>query len=69
VLSGHRPLSDGEQGLAVVATLEAAERSLQGGGQRVRVEAPLMARDGVGPSAAPPHRNGSMGAPHVYGRG
>ena len=40
--TGGRPLSDGEQGLMVVATLEAAERSLRSGGLRVRVETPLL---------------------------
>ncbi|HEY7200747.1 MAG TPA: Gfo/Idh/MocA family oxidoreductase, partial [Candidatus Dormibacteraeota bacterium] len=40
VRSGRQPLSDGEQGLAVVATLEAAERSLHSGGRRVPVEIP-----------------------------
>jgi predicted dehydrogenase len=59
VLSGRRPLSDGEQGLAVVAALEAAERSLQGGGQRVRVEGPTSRQDATGPlEATAPHRNG-----------
>src|SRR5207245_8749193 len=37
VRSGSQPLSDGTQGLAVVATLEAAERSLRNGGLRVPV--------------------------------
>jgi predicted dehydrogenase len=41
VLSGSKPVSDGEQGLAVVAALEAAERSLHDGGMRVPVEVPL----------------------------
>jgi len=61
VQSGSRPLSDGEQGLAVVATLEAAERSLRGGGVRVPVELPLVAagRDDAH------HRNG--GGPHPDG--
>ena len=36
--AGARPLSDGEQGLAVVAVLEAASRSLELGGERVPVE-------------------------------
>jgi predicted dehydrogenase len=39
VRTGARPLSDGEQGLAVVAVLEAASRSLELGGERVPVEA------------------------------
>jgi predicted dehydrogenase len=38
VRTGARPLSDGEQGLAVVAVLEAASRSLELGGERVPVE-------------------------------
>jgi len=61
VRSGSRPVSDGEQGLAVVATLEAAERSLRDGGVRVPVELPLVAagRDGGH------HRNG--GGPHPDG--
>ena len=46
VRSGGRPLSDGEQGLGVVATLEAAERSLRNGGVRVPVELPLLAVQG-----------------------
>jgi predicted dehydrogenase len=37
VRTGARPLSDGAQGLAVVAALEAATRSLARGGQRVPV--------------------------------
>jgi predicted dehydrogenase len=40
VQTGARPLTDGEQGLAVVATLEAAGRSLECGGARVPVEVP-----------------------------
>jgi predicted dehydrogenase len=39
VRTRSRPLSDGEQGLAVVAVLEAASRSLERGGERVPVEA------------------------------
>ena len=59
VRSGCRPISDGEQGLAVVATLEAAERSLHGGGQRVRVESPFPLHESMGRLAATaPHRNG-----------
>jgi predicted dehydrogenase len=42
IRSGSQPLSDGEQGLAVVATLEAAERSLRNGGLRVPVEKTLL---------------------------
>jgi predicted dehydrogenase len=42
VRSGERPLSDAEQGLAVVATLEAADRSLRRDGVRVPVERPPM---------------------------
>jgi predicted dehydrogenase len=40
VRSGERPLSDGTQGLAVVAILEAADRSLADGGRPVPVELP-----------------------------
>jgi len=54
VRSGRRPLSDGEQGLAVVAALEAAERSLHCGGRRVPVEIPLLSDM----AAAPVHANG-----------
>jgi predicted dehydrogenase len=42
VRTGSRPLSDGQQGLAVVAVLEAAQRSLRNGGVRVPVEMPLL---------------------------
>ncbi len=57
VRTGQRPLSDGEQGLAVVAVCEAADRSLASGGVRVPVEPRSMlprptAHDGVG--TAPP---------------
>lgn len=38
VRTGEQPLSDGQQGLEVVATLEAADRSLRNGGTRVLVE-------------------------------
>jgi predicted dehydrogenase len=56
VSSGSQPLSDGEQGLGVVAALEAAERSLRNGGVRVPVEMPVL------PSAHHDgnHRNGKM---------
>jgi predicted dehydrogenase len=40
VRTGSRPLTDGQQGLAVVAVLEAADRSLRDGGMRVPVELP-----------------------------
>jgi len=43
VRTGARPLSDGAQGLAVVAALEAATRSLARGGQRVPVAGGLAA--------------------------
>ncbi|HSR26103.1 MAG TPA: hypothetical protein VLW53_21290, partial [Candidatus Eisenbacteria bacterium] len=59
VRTGRRPLSDGEQGLAVVAALEAADRSLHGGGMRVPVEMPLRSAAG-----RPPHPNGS----HAHAR-
>jgi predicted dehydrogenase len=42
VLTGDRPLSDGVQGLAVVAVLDAADRSLRNGGVRVPVEVPVL---------------------------
>jgi predicted dehydrogenase len=55
ISSGSQPLSDGEQGLGVVAALEAAERSLRNGGVRVPVEMPVL------PSAHHDgnHRNGN----------
>jgi predicted dehydrogenase len=73
IRSGSQPLSGGEQGLAVVATLEAAERSLRNGGLRVPVELPavvarpqeLHSRNGHGP-----HANGSRpSVPSVLARG
>ena len=42
VRTGRRPLTDGRQGLEVVAVLEAADRSLKDGGSRVPVEIPEM---------------------------
>jgi predicted dehydrogenase len=60
---GRRPLSDGEQGLVVVATLEAADRSLRSGGTLVAVEMPLLAATG----RAAAYRNGN-GA-HANGNG
>ena len=42
VRTGEQPLSDGEHGLAVVAVLDAAERSLQSGGMRVPVTIPAV---------------------------
>jgi predicted dehydrogenase len=65
VRTGRRPLSDGEQGLAVVATLEAAERSLRSGGVRVPVEIPLLpvrAREVAHQNGKEPHLNGSRPA-------
>ena len=53
VRTAARPLSDGEHGLAVVAVLDAAERSLQSGGMRVPVTIP--ARDGMLGSVAGAH--------------
>ena len=50
VRTGEQPLSDGEHGLAVVAVLDAAERSLKRGGMRVPVAIP--AHDGLDGSAA-----------------
>jgi predicted dehydrogenase len=47
VRTGARPLTDGEQGLVVVAALEAASRSLALGGERVPVEARVPAVAGV----------------------
>jgi predicted dehydrogenase len=58
VSSGNRPLSDGEQGLAVVAVLEAAQRSLSNGGLRVPVEMPLLSAGGQ----AVRDRNGAQDA-------
>jgi predicted dehydrogenase len=55
VRSGARPLSDGEQGLAVVAALEAADRSLRAGGTPVPVELP-------GPAAGNGHGARTGGA-------
>ena len=60
VLDGGRPLSDGRQGLAVVAVLEAAERSLSAGGAIVPVEPPAVAVDGV---AVGPEQNGGGAGP------
>ena len=40
IKTGTRPLTDGQQGLEVVAVLEAADRSLKDGGMRVPVEIP-----------------------------
>jgi predicted dehydrogenase len=45
IRTGEKPLSDGEHGLAVVAALAAADRSLRTGGMRVPVEIP--AEDGL----------------------
>ena len=61
VRRGDRPLSDGEQGLAVVATLQAADRSLRSGGLRVPVEMPALPVMGQGVR----HRNGN--SPHESG--
>jgi predicted dehydrogenase len=64
VRRGDRPLSDGEQGMAVVATLEAADRSLRGGGVRVPVEMPALPLIGRGVwhrNGKSPHANGSHG--------
>lgn len=38
VLKGARPLTDGETGLEVVSVLEAAEKSLRGGGCAIEIE-------------------------------
>ena len=58
--TGRRPVSDAEQGLTVVATLEAAERSLRSGGLRVPVEVPLLAATGQDAG----HRNGHSSHPN-----
>ena len=58
--SGSRPLSDGEQGLAVVATLEAAERSLRSGGVRVPVDTPALPPNLL--SVIHPGEDGGQGA-------
>ncbi len=42
VRHGSRPLSDGIQGMMVVATLEAASRSLAAGGERIPVTVPEL---------------------------
>ena len=56
VRTGEQPLSDGEHGLAVVAVLDAAERSLQNGGMRVPVSIP--AHDGEHRSGVTAHFGG-----------
>src|SRR6516225_1644146 len=62
IRTGERPLTDGEHALAVVAALEAADRSLQGGSVRVPVEIPpydglsgSRAAVGVRPQVVPPN--------------
>jgi predicted dehydrogenase len=50
--TGERPLTDGENGLAVVAVLVAADRSLQSGGVRVPVEVPAVPASATNGSAA-----------------
>jgi len=60
VRSGGRPISDGEQGLAVVAALEAAERSLRAGGLGVPVEMPPLS-----PERSAPHPNGTAAVAHA----
>jgi len=69
VRSGQRPQSDGEQGLIIVATLEAADRSLRSGGLLVPVEMPLLADAGSG--AAPWNGNAARNgnAAHANGNG
>src|SRR5262249_34010571 len=62
VRCGNRPLSDGEQGMAVVATLEAADRSLRSGGVRVPVKMPalpVIGQKAVHRNGKSPHHNGS----------
>lgn len=59
VRTGERPLTDGEHGLAVVAALEAADRSLRDGGLRVPVEIPALGPvAGARRTAAPPAGKG-----------
>jgi predicted dehydrogenase len=48
VRTGARPLTDGEQGLVVVAVLEAATRSLESGGMRVPVAFSIAPVEAVG---------------------
>ena len=69
VRRGQRPLSDGEQGLIVVATLEAADRSLRSGGRLVPVEMPVLAA--AGRSAAPWNANATHNGngAHTNGNG
>jgi len=57
IRTGERPLSDGRQGLTVVATLEAADRSLRSGGVRIPVDIPryLSAAGGNGRPAPAVH--------------
>jgi predicted dehydrogenase len=66
VVSGSRPLSDDRQALAVVAALEAADRSLLSGGQRVPVEARALVaadrRHANGAGAASPNGVAAHGA-------
>jgi predicted dehydrogenase len=57
VRTGEPSLSDGQQGLDVVATLEAADRSLRNGGTRVLVEP--SGRSVAWPRQAEPHVQGN----------
>ena len=52
VADGHRPLTDGRAGLEVVASLEAAERSLRDGGRELQIELPAEAGETLPVSAA-----------------
>jgi predicted dehydrogenase len=53
VRTGEHPITDGHQGLAVVAVLEAANRSLHGNGTRVPVALPSPTRSVATEVAAP----------------
>jgi predicted dehydrogenase len=52
VNSGQRPITDGRGGLEVVASLEAAERSLRSGGREMQISLPAYASDTVWRPAA-----------------
>jgi hypothetical protein len=52
IVTGHRPLSDGAQGMIVAATLETAAKSLANGGIRLAVRLPSEDRQVVGPPPA-----------------
>jgi hypothetical protein len=52
VRQGHVPLTDGRDGLQVVASLEAAELSLRSGGRESQINLPAYAGDTVWRAAA-----------------